>query len=116
FIDDPSRLDIMKLKSKAAAVHMEFMFARSMYETPDMIQQHMILTDVAGLVDEGLIRTTLGEDYGPINAANLRRAHAAIEGGRTIGKIVLTGFPELPGEENEVEAAIGKELAQLRSE
>ena len=57
-----------------------------------MIQQHVLLTEVAALVEDGLVRSTLGEGFGPISAANLRRAHAAIEGGRTIGKIVLTGF------------------------
>jgi len=28
----------------------------------------------------------------PINAANLRIAHAQIESGRSVGKIVLTGW------------------------
>jgi NADPH:quinone reductase len=43
-------------------------------------------------VDSGLLRTTLREDFGPITAANLRRAHAAVESGRGIGKSVLSGF------------------------
>jgi hypothetical protein len=34
----------------------------------------------------------MGENFGPINAANLRRAHALIESGRARGKIVLEGF------------------------
>jgi hypothetical protein len=29
----------------------------------------------------------------PISAATLREAHAAVEGGRTIGKIVVEGWP-----------------------
>jgi hypothetical protein len=44
------------------------------------------------MVDAGRIRTTLAEQFGTINAANLTRAHAAIEAGRTRGKIVLEGF------------------------
>ena len=32
------------------------------------------------------------QDYGPMNAANLLRAHAAVEAGGTVGKIVLGGF------------------------
>jgi NADPH2:quinone reductase len=63
-----------------------------MYETPDMIAQHQLLDEVSALVDDGLIRPTVGQHLGPINAANLRSAHAAIEGGRAIGKIVLAGF------------------------
>lgn len=92
FIDDPAALDIMKIKGKAGAVHIEFMFARSMHRTPDMVQQHKLLTEVAGLVDAGLVKTTLGEVVGPITAANLRKAHALVESGRTVGKVVLAGF------------------------
>jgi hypothetical protein len=32
------------------------------------------------------------EHYGAINAANLRRAHAAVEASAVRGKIVLEGF------------------------
>jgi len=82
----------MKLKSKAGTLHVELMFVRPMYETPDMIQQHKLLDEVAGLIDESLIRTTLSQLGGRINAANLRNAHSAIESGRSIGKLVLAGF------------------------
>jgi zinc-binding alcohol dehydrogenase family protein len=91
-IDDPTALDVMKIKGKAGALHIELMFARSMYRTPDMIQQHKLLTEVAGLVDDGLVKTTLGKNLGKISAANLRQAHALLESGSTIGKIVLEGF------------------------
>jgi NADPH:quinone reductase-like Zn-dependent oxidoreductase len=57
-----------------------------------MIEQHKLLEEVSAMVDEGLIRTTVGERGGTINAINLRRAHAAIESGKAIGKLVLTGF------------------------
>ncbi len=32
------------------------------------------------------------EDFGGIDAANLRRAHALLESGRALGKVVLAGF------------------------
>ncbi|WP_207479298.1 zinc-binding alcohol dehydrogenase family protein [Arenibaculum pallidiluteum] len=92
FIDDPAGLDVMRLKRKAVALHTELMFTRPMFQTPDMIQQHHLLNEVADLVDEGLLRTTAGQMMGRIDAATLRRAHAAIESGRSIGKIVLAGF------------------------
>jgi NADPH2:quinone reductase len=57
-----------------------------------MIEQHKLLNEVAAMVDAGTIRTTIQENLGTINAANLRRAHAMIESGRTRGKIVLEGF------------------------
>lgn len=91
-IDDPGALDIMALKRKSASLHWEFMFARPLHRTADMQQQHVLLNRVAGLIDAGVLRTTLGEHYGTINAANLRRAHAFIESGRAKGKVVLEGF------------------------
>ncbi|WP_305984172.1 zinc-binding alcohol dehydrogenase family protein [Roseibium sp. MMSF_3544] len=92
-IDDtdlPMPMDRMKLK--AASLHWEFMFARAMFQTPDMIKQHELLTYVAGEIDTGRIRTTLDTVLTPINAANMRKAHALIETGTAKGKIVLEGF------------------------
>ena len=43
-------------------------------------------------MDAGALRATAAQDYGPMSAANLRRAHAAVEAGNTVGKIVLGGF------------------------
>lgn len=91
-IDDPKTLDALPLKQKSASLHWEFMFTRSMFETPDMAAQHRLLTEVAKLVDAGTVKTTLGANFGAINAANLKRAHAALESGRSIGKVVLEGF------------------------
>lgn len=91
-IDDPAVLDVMPFKRKAVSIHWELMFTRSLFETPDMIGQHQLLNEVAVLVDAGIIRTTLSESMGAINAANLKRAHALIESGKARGKIVLEGW------------------------
>lgn len=93
-IDDPApgTIEVGALKSKSVSLHWELMFTRSTFQTADMVRQHELLTDVARLVDAGTLRTTLGEHLGPINAANLRRAHALQESGRTRGKLVLEGF------------------------
>ncbi len=91
-IDDPAAIDVRLLKRKSVSLHWEFMFTRSMFQTDDMAQQHQLLNDVAQLVDSGVLKTTLGERYGAINAANLKRAHALIESNRAKGKIVLEGF------------------------
>ncbi|HZX19102.1 MAG TPA: zinc-binding alcohol dehydrogenase family protein [Pseudomonas sp.] len=92
-IDDPEQpLDIMQLKRKSLSLHWELMFTRSLFETADMIEQHHLLDRVAELVDAGTLRTTLGEHFGTINAANLRRAHTLLESGTAKGKIVLEGF------------------------
>ena len=91
-IDDPQTLDVMKLKPKSLSLHIEFMFARSMHQAKDMNTQHQLLQEVARLIDQGSIRTTLGKHLGTINAANLRAAHAELESGQAVGKIVLEGF------------------------
>lgn len=92
-IDDPLQpLDVMQLKRKSLSLHWELMFTRSLYQTEDMIEQHRLLERVSDLVDSGVIKTTLGEHFGTINAANLRRAHALLESGKAKGKIVLEGF------------------------
>jgi NADPH2:quinone reductase len=91
-IDDPQTLDINPFKRKSVSVHWEFMYTRSMFNTADMSEQGELLNSVAQLVDDGAIRTTLAEVFGPINAANLKRAHAFIESGKSRGKIVLEGF------------------------
>ncbi|MGG7444906.1 zinc-binding alcohol dehydrogenase family protein [Kosakonia oryzendophytica] len=91
-IDDPQSLDALPLKVKSISLHWEFMFTRSMFTTADIIAQHQLLTRVATLIDEGVLKTTLGEHFGTINAANLRKAHALLESQRAVGKIVLEGF------------------------
>jgi zinc-binding alcohol dehydrogenase family protein len=85
-------LDLNLLKNKSATFVWEFMFTRSMYQTADLADQGHLLDEVAALVTAGKLRTTLGQTLSPINAANLRQAHAQIESGRTIGKLVLAGW------------------------
>jgi len=91
-IDDPRSLDVMPLKLKSLSLHWELMFTRSLFETPDMIHQHHLLNRIAKLIDQGILQTTLGEHFGAINAANMRRAHALVESKKARGKIVLEGF------------------------
>jgi zinc-binding alcohol dehydrogenase family protein len=91
-IDDFDSLDIGVLKAKGISFHWELMFTRSLFQTPDQATQHHILTRIARLVDQGILTTTATQDLGPVNAANLRRAHRALESGSSIGKTTLTGF------------------------
>lgn len=91
-IDDPVQLDVVPLKRKSLSLHWELMFTRSLYTTEDMIKQHQLLERVSALVDEGVLKTTVGEHFGAINADNLRRAHALLESGKARGKVVLEGF------------------------
>lgn len=91
-IDDPKSLNVMPFKRKSVSLHWELMFTRSLFGTADMIGQHRLLNEVAALVDAGLVRTTLAERFGAINATNLKRAHALIESGKARGKVVLEGW------------------------
>jgi len=91
-IDDPKSLDVLAFKRKSLSLHWESMFTRSTFRTPQFARQGEILCRVAQLVDRGVIRSTVAEHFGTINAANLKRAHALLESGTSRGKIVLEGF------------------------
>jgi NADPH:quinone reductase len=91
-VENKAPLDMNLLKNKSAAFAWEFMFTKSMYETEDIQSQHDLLDDVADLVDKGVIKMTLTETLGPLTPENLAKAHAQLESGKTIGKIVLSGL------------------------
>ena len=88
--EQPLPMDL--LFTKSASMVWELMFTRSMFGTADMIGQHTLLNEVAALVDEGVLVTTVGQSLGAINAANIAKGHALLEARRAIGKIVLSGF------------------------
>jgi zinc-binding alcohol dehydrogenase family protein len=91
-VENKAPVELNLLKSKSASVAWEFMFTRPMYQTPDMDAQGIILDEVATLIDAKKLRTTLTETLTPINAANLRQAHARLESGHSIGKLALSGW------------------------
>ena len=84
--------DVSVFMRKSVSVCYELMFTRPLFQTADMEAQHRLLNEVADLVDSGRVRSTMGESYGRIDAANLMRAMAFLKSGRAIGKIVLAGF------------------------
>lgn len=89
-IDDLSApVDVRALKRKSLSLHWEMMFTRSMFETADMGAQGALLAEVARAVDQGVLRSTVTRDFGVVNAANLKEAHAWVESGRAMGKGVL---------------------------
>jgi len=88
---------VLALKTKCLSWRSEFMFTRSMFQTPDMIEQHHLLNRVATLVDAGTVKTTPTTTLDPINAENLRAAHALVELGRTLGKVVVAAAASVAG-------------------
>jgi zinc-binding alcohol dehydrogenase family protein len=89
-IDEPEGLDTLPLKAKSQSWHWELMFSRPLF-APEDTAQHQLLDATARLVDDGVLRTTLTESLSPISPANLRAAHAIVERGAMVGKVVLHG-------------------------
>ncbi|MFB5600115.1 MAG: zinc-binding alcohol dehydrogenase family protein [Nitrososphaeraceae archaeon] len=88
-VENNKPLNQETMKTKSATFAWEFMFTRSMFQTPDLIEQHKLLKWVAHEIDAGRIRTTLNKVFTPINAVNIRKAHTLIETGQAKGKVVL---------------------------
>ncbi len=93
-IDDPNTADITVLKRKSVSLHWEYMFVRSLFQTPDIARHHELLSRVAQLVEAGTLRSTLTASLGCITASNLQRAHELIDSRRVRGKLVLEGFAQ----------------------
>ncbi|AEI38167.1 zinc-binding alcohol dehydrogenase family protein [Zymomonas mobilis] len=91
-IDEPGSVNIDVFQTKSLSIHFEFMFTRLLFKTADLPEQPRILSKLSKLVDKDKIHTTLTENFGVINADNLKRAHQFIESGRAKGKVVLEGF------------------------
>ncbi|CAK4138699.1 unnamed protein product [Aphanomyces euteiches] len=85
-------LAFQNLFFKSATFVWETLATRLVLDVDDRIVHHRVLTEVRELVDAKRLRSIVGEDFGEINAANLKKAHAALEGGHVVGKIVLSGF------------------------
>jgi NADPH2:quinone reductase len=84
--------DLFVFRPKSVSIHFELMFTRPLLQTADIEAQHRLLNEVADLVDSGRVRSTMRENYGRIDPANLMRAMAFLKSGRAIGKVVLAGF------------------------
>ncbi len=91
-VSNKNALNVDAIRAKSATLCFELMFTRARFQTPDMIEQHKLLNQVADWLDAGRLEGTLKETLSPINAANLRKAHAKLESGTMIGKMVLRGW------------------------
>lgn len=91
-VDAQKSHDLNPLKIKSAGFVWEFMSTRPIFDTPDLIRQHEILEQVAQLIDDGKLKTTLQTDLGSLTPETLVEAHRLLETGRTIGKIALQGM------------------------
>lgn len=88
-VENRQPLDQNALKLKSAALHWEFMFTRSMHTTPDIAQQGEILKQMAQLIDEGKLTTTLSETLPGLTVDTLTAAHSKLLEGHMQGKLVI---------------------------
>ncbi|WNN46453.1 zinc-binding alcohol dehydrogenase family protein [Winslowiella toletana] len=88
-VENEQPLDMNELKLKSAALHFEFMYTRSMYNTPDIARQGEILDDVAALLDAGKIASTLNETLQGLSVETLTEAHQRVLEGHMRGKVVI---------------------------
>ncbi|MFT3749224.1 MAG: zinc-binding alcohol dehydrogenase family protein [Agriterribacter sp.] len=78
-----------KLKGKSVSFSWELMYTRSTFQTDDIIEQHNILNKASALFDDGELKSTLTTTLKGLSAENLKKAHAQLESGTTIGKVVI---------------------------
>ncbi|WP_058912154.1 zinc-binding alcohol dehydrogenase family protein [Entomohabitans teleogrylli] len=88
-VENEQPLDQSVLKSKSAALHWEFMYTRSMYQTPDMARQGEILNQVAQLVDKGIVDSTLSATLQGLSVESISAAHQKVLEGHMRGKVVV---------------------------
>ncbi len=91
-VGNKTPLPFQELRDKSVGFFWEYMFTRPRFDTPDKGRQGEILDTVAGMLEDGRIRTTRHEVLGRINVDNLRAAHRLLEGEHVIGKLTLAGF------------------------
>ncbi|ELY4321159.1 zinc-binding alcohol dehydrogenase family protein [Cronobacter turicensis] len=88
-VENAHPLDQDALKSKSAALHWEFMYTRSMYQTADMARQGEILNEVATLMDAGEVESALSETFHGLSVESISKAHQKVLEGHMRGKVVV---------------------------
>jgi len=88
-VENTQPLNQDALKSKSAALHWEFMYTRSMYQTADMARQGAILDHVARLIDDGIVESALSETLHGLSVETIREAHEKVLAGHMRGKVVI---------------------------
>lgn len=88
-IDDPTALDIGPFKNKSISIHWELMYTRPIFTTHTIARQHALLRRMAELIDRGDIVHTLTRRIDGLDAAGITQAHALVEAGNMIGKVVV---------------------------
>jgi len=88
-VENTQPLNQDALKSKSAALHWEFMYTHSMYQTADMARQGEILDHVARLIDDGIVESALSETLHGLSVETIHEAHEKVLAGHMRGKVVI---------------------------
>ncbi|MCY0878479.1 MAG: zinc-binding alcohol dehydrogenase family protein [Firmicutes bacterium] len=88
----PGNVALGPLWALSGSLHAESMFVRPRFQTPTMIQQHRLLSRVATLIDQGVLHTTLSEQFAPISPETLSMVFERIRQGHVVGKLAISGF------------------------
>ena len=88
-IDDPDTFDIKPFKLKAIVANFEFMFAKTMFQY-DMESQGKLLKQVADLIDDKKVVTTLSKEFKGLKTEHVKEAHSILESGVSVGKMVMS--------------------------
>lgn len=65
------------------------MYTRSMYQTADMARRGEILNEVAKLVDNGVVESSLSETLHGLSVESITEAHRMVLEGHMRGKVVV---------------------------
>jgi NADPH:quinone reductase-like Zn-dependent oxidoreductase len=87
-IVEQDNIDLSALQSKSITVFLETVFTNMLFEYKRETQSS-ILAELAALMKEGKIKTTLTKKFNGLNVDNLKAAHTLLEAGSVIGKIVI---------------------------
>ncbi len=87
-VDGPGPVDLSPLAAKSASLHMEMVFSRILNGN-DIHRQGAILDAVAASVEKGQIRPITTTRLDGLTPPRMREAHALLESGQTIGKVVI---------------------------
>ncbi len=87
-----AKLDLDLYMAKSVQINYQLMFTRSLFQTKTMQLQGDFLERLAEMIAAGQIKHTMTENFGPMTAESISRAHVRVESGRMIGKIVISGM------------------------
>ena len=85
-------VNINLFQGKSVGIIWELMFTRTLFQTEDMQEQNKLLNEVSTLLDKGILTTTMTKTLEGLSPQNFKQAHATLEKGDNIGKIVIGGI------------------------